>query len=85
MFDAFEFGDSMITAMGHRRPGLIRAIMAAVLAVMFTLTLGAYLDRPSVFVSMDTDQCLRAEDYRGNPISCEEGTKGWYEVNLVPR
>ncbi len=75
----------IITTKGHRRPGLIRAVLAAVLAIMFTLVLAAYLDRPHVFVSMDTDKCLRAEDYRGNPISCEEGTKGWYEVHLVPK
>ncbi len=59
--------------------------LVAVVVAMLIMMIGAYLDRPNVFVSMDTDKCLRAEDYRGNPISCEEGTKGWYEVHLVPK
>ncbi|OIP66076.1 MAG: hypothetical protein COV32_03255 [Candidatus Yonathbacteria bacterium CG10_big_fil_rev_8_21_14_0_10_43_136] len=53
------------------------ALVAVVIGVSF-LGLEAYLDRPTVEVSVDTGHCVRAYGPNG-PMTCEEAMSGSHE------
>lgn len=56
-----------------------------VIVVLFSISylgLGAYLDRPTVEVSIDTGHCVRAYGPKG-PMSCKEAMNGSYEKVFV--
>ena len=36
------------------------------------------LDRPTVFTSYETRECVRAENAKGEPMACEAATAGKY-------
>ncbi|MGB2580109.1 MAG: hypothetical protein WBC83_00240 [Minisyncoccia bacterium] len=57
----------------------------AVVIVLFAVSylgLGAYLDRPTVEVSIDTGHCVRAYGPKG-PMSCKEAMTQVHEQILV--
>ncbi|HAS85108.1 MAG TPA: hypothetical protein DCS23_03510 [Candidatus Yonathbacteria bacterium] len=56
--------------------------LVAVLFGMSFLGLGAYLDRPTVEISVDTGHCVRAYGPNG-PMTCEEAMSGLHEQVLV--
>lgn len=57
----------------------------AVIVVLFSVSylgLGAYLDRPTVEVSVDTGNCVRAYGSKG-PMSCKDAMNQVHEQVIV--
>ncbi|HBH71711.1 MAG: hypothetical protein UU88_C0002G0001 [Parcubacteria group bacterium GW2011_GWC1_42_11] len=57
------------------------AVVVVLFAIVY-LGLGAYLDRPTVEVSVDTGHCVRAYGPNG-PMPCDDATSGSYEKVFV--
>lgn len=57
-------------------------IMAAALLTMWYFVLGAYLDLPTVEISVETNTCIRAYGPDG-PIPCEDAMEKSHEVIYV--
>ncbi len=53
-------------------------VIVVIVFVAFYLVLVGYLDRPTVEVSVDTHECVKAYGPNG-PMSCIEAMKGSYE------
>lgn len=61
----------------------IKSFVVVVVLFSFTfLGLGAYLDRPTVEVSIDTGHCVRAYGPKG-PMPCADALAGRYEKVIV--
>lgn len=58
------------------------AAVVVVLCSICYLGLGAYLDRPTVEVSIDTGHCVRAYGPKG-PISCRDAMNQVHEQVIV--
>jgi len=57
-------------------------VVSVVLAVFFFLLFGAYLDRPTVEVDVDTQLCVRAYGPHGE-ISCSDALRVAHEKVFV--
>jgi hypothetical protein len=53
------------------------------LLVLFFVVIGAFksaMDRPTVYESYHTKECVRAEDAKGRPIPCAEAGEDYHHV-----
>ncbi len=58
-------------------------VLAVIVLGFFATSMKSALALPTVYTSNATQECVRATDSRGNPLSCKKAKKGTYHMVWV--